>query len=65
MRQALSPKLKLQVTLRYLSTGDSFSTLASIYRVPKNTISNFLLEVCTAIYDVLNEFIKVSIIFHS
>lgn len=57
MRQALSPKLKLQVTLRYLSTGDSFLTLASIYRVPKHTISNFLLEVCTAIYDVLNEFI--------
>ncbi|XP_023312161.1 uncharacterized protein LOC111692397 [Anoplophora glabripennis] len=61
MRQAISPRLKLQVTLRYLATGDSFATLASVYRVPKNTISNFLGEVCTAIYDTLQDFIKVSI----
>lgn len=60
MRQALSPKLKLQITLRYLATGDSFSTLASVYRVPKNTISNFLKDVCTAIYQALQDFIKVS-----
>lgn len=60
MRQAISPKLKLQVTLRYLATGDSFSTLASVYRVPKNTISMFLGEVCRAIYDALQDFIKVS-----
>ncbi|KAI4470899.1 hypothetical protein MML48_1g02174 [Holotrichia oblita] len=33
MRLAIPPKLKLQVTLRYLTTGDSFSTLAYIYRV--------------------------------
>lgn len=61
MRQAIPPKLKLQVTLRYLATGDSFATLASVYRVPKNTISNFLGEVCKAIYDGLQDFIKVSI----
>lgn len=62
MRQAISPRLKLQVILRYLATGDSFSTLASIYRVPKNTISNFLKEVCAAIYEALEQFIKVSTI---
>ncbi|KAI4455642.1 hypothetical protein MML48_9g00001197 [Holotrichia oblita] len=61
MRKAIPPKFKLQVTLRYLATGDSFSTLASTYRVPKNTISNFVGEVCTAIYDALQDFIKVSI----
>lgn len=61
MRQAISPELKLQVTLRYLATGDSYSTLACVYRVPKNTISNFLGEVCTAIYEALEDFIKVSI----
>lgn len=64
MRQAISPRLKLQVTLRYLATGDSFSTLASVYRVPKNTISMFLKEVCTAIYESLQEFIQVSTIFY-
>lgn len=31
MRQAISPKLKLKVTLIYLAAGDSFSTLVSIY----------------------------------
>ncbi|KAI4455677.1 hypothetical protein MML48_9g00012276 [Holotrichia oblita] len=61
MRQAIPPKFKLQVTLRYLATGDSFLTLASTYRVPKNNISNFVGEVCTAIYDALQDFIKVSI----
>ena len=64
MRQAISQKLKLQVTLRYFDTGDSFSTLASVYRVPKNTISHFLMKVCTAIYDALQDFIKVSVIFY-
>ncbi|KAK9745049.1 hypothetical protein QE152_g7252 [Popillia japonica] len=58
-RQAIPPKLKLQVTLRYLATGDSFSTPASIFRVPKNTISNFVGEVCTAICNALQDFIKV------
>lgn len=61
MRQAISPKMKLQITLRYLATGDSFSTLAALYRVPKNTISNFLKEVCIAIYEALEQFINVSI----
>nr|CAI5861316.1 unnamed protein product [Callosobruchus analis] len=61
MRQAISPKLKLQVTLRYLATGDSFSALASVYKVPKNTISTFLGEGCKAIYDVLMDFIKVNV----
>nr|CAI5853840.1 unnamed protein product [Callosobruchus analis] len=59
MQQAISPKLKLQGTLRYLATGDSFQTLAFLYRVPKNTISSFLAEVFPAIYDALKDFIKV------
>uniref|UniRef100_A0A8D8TUQ0 Nuclease HARBI1 n=1 Tax=Cacopsylla melanoneura TaxID=428564 RepID=A0A8D8TUQ0_9HEMI len=59
MREAILPKLKLQITLRYLATGDSFQTLAFTYRVPKNTISNFLKEVLMAIHDGLEEFIKI------
>lgn len=60
MRRALPAALKLQIVLRYLATGDSFATLAFMYRVPKNTISNFIKEVCEQIYEVLQEFIKVS-----
>ncbi|KAI4465080.1 homeobox-like domain superfamily [Holotrichia oblita] len=37
MRLAIPPKLKLQVTLRYLATGDSFSTLAPCTKYLKIT----------------------------
>nr|XP_022910412.1 uncharacterized protein LOC111421479 [Onthophagus taurus] len=59
MRDALTPQLKLEVTLRYLATGDSFASLQYLYRVPKCTISNFISEVCQAIYDALKD-IKVT-----
>lgn len=39
MRQAISAKTKLEVTLRYLATGDSFKSLEFLFRVPKNTIN--------------------------
>lgn len=60
MRQAISPRLKLEVTLRYLATGDSFKSLEFLYRVPKCTISSFLPETCEAIYEALQEYVKVS-----
>jgi len=41
MRQAINAKTKLEVTLRYLATGDSFKSLELLFRVPKNTISIF------------------------
>lgn len=59
MRCALPVKLKLEVTLRYLATGDSFKTLQYIYRVGKSTICAFLPEVLHAIFEELQEYIKV------
>ncbi|XP_031350806.1 protein ALP1-like [Photinus pyralis] len=58
MRAAVEPRIKLQITLRYLATGDSFSTLEHMYRIPKSTISKFLPEVLKAIYEGLKDFIK-------
>lgn len=58
MRGALPAKLKLEVTLRYLATGDSFKTLQYMYRVGKSTICTFLPEVLQAIYEELQEYIK-------
>ncbi|KAJ8959580.1 hypothetical protein NQ314_006229, partial [Rhamnusium bicolor] len=43
MRSPISPQIKLEVTLRYLATGDSFASLQYLYRLPKCTISVFLL----------------------
>jgi len=59
-RQAIPCKTKLEITLRYLATGDSFRSLALLFRVPHNSISVFLPEVLSAIYEVLQPFIKVS-----
>lgn len=61
MREAIPAEIKLQITLRYLATGDSYSSLAYLYRVPKNTISNFMKNVLEEIYSALQEFIKVSL----
>lgn len=60
MRQAISCKTKLEITLRYLATGDSLKSLQYLFRVPINTISKMLPEVLIAIYDVLQKYIKVS-----
>lgn len=45
MREALSTKLKMQITLLYLATGDSYGSLEVLYRVPKCTIGILVPEV--------------------
>lgn len=65
MREAITPKTKLQITLRYMSTGDSFPSLQYLFRVPVTTISRFLPEVLHAIYLVLNEFIQVRLLVNT
>lgn len=50
-RKALDPQLKLAITLRYLATGDSYHSLMYGFRVPHNTISKVIREVCQAIVD--------------
>ncbi|KAL4104342.1 hypothetical protein QTP88_019643 [Uroleucon formosanum] len=58
MREALPARMKLEIVLRFLATGDSFASLSALYRVPKCTISCFLLDVLEAIYKALENFIK-------
>lgn len=60
MREPISAGERLAVTLRYLATGESFSSLQYIFRIPQSTISTIVPEVCDAIYAVLkDEFLKV------
>ena len=64
MRRAIPAESKLHVTLRFLATGDSFSSLQYLFRIPKNTISKFVPEVLDAIYNALFDYIEVRTIFH-
>lgn len=59
MRDALSAKLKLEITLSYLATGNSYRSLQHLFRVSKSAISRFIPEVCDAISSCLQEYIKV------
>jgi hypothetical protein len=44
MKAAILARLKLEVTLRFLASGESFSSLALLFRILPSTISSFLPE---------------------
>ena len=50
-REALEPGLKLAVTLRDLASGTMYRSMSYGWRVPHNTMSLFIPEVCQAIID--------------
>ena len=52
-REAISPGERLSVTLRYLVTGDAFSTIAANYRLSDTTVGRIVKETCSALWDVL------------
>ena len=50
-RAQISVGEKLALTIRYLATGESYTSLSCQFRVGTSTISKFLPEVCRAIQD--------------
>ena len=50
-RAALEPGLKLAITLQHLATGESYHSMSFSFRVPHNTISLLVREVCEAIVE--------------
>jgi hypothetical protein len=54
MRPAIPAKIRLLVTLRYLSGGVSYGVLEDIFRIPKTTLSRIIPSVCDALWNVLN-----------
>lgn len=59
LRKAVSIEKRLAVTLRFLATGDSFTSLQYTFLISKQLISYIIPEVCRALVEVLNEYIKV------
>ena len=50
-RMPIEPGLKLALTLRHLATGATYQDMEYAWRVPNNTISKIVVEVCKAIVE--------------
>ena len=59
LRDAIPARLRPEIMLHFLATGNSYRTLQHMYLVSKPSLSNFVPQVCVAIFVVLKEFIKV------
>lgn len=62
-REPISVQDRLAITLRFLSTGDSYHSLMYLFKVSVAAISLLIPEVCDALIFALKDSIKVSIYF--
>ena len=54
MRTSIAPNERLALAIRYLATGETFQSLSFQFRIGKpSTVSQIVMEVCDAIYQVL------------
>ena len=52
----IGPVISRQTScIKLFKTGDSYASLALTFRIPQCTISHFIPEVCSAIFDKLKE----------
>ncbi|XP_014679878.1 PREDICTED: uncharacterized protein LOC106819809, partial [Priapulus caudatus] len=54
-RKAMEPGLRIAITMRHLATGDKYASMKFGFRVPHNTMSVLVREVCQAIVDEYKE----------
>ncbi|KAM0737133.1 Protein ANTAGONIST OF LIKE HETEROCHROMATIN PROTEIN 1 [Formica fusca] len=53
VRKPISPEIRLQITLRFLASGDSMKSLSYAFRVAHNIVSKIISETCEAIRNCL------------
>lgn len=57
VRDPIPAETRLHITLRYLTSGDSMSSISYAYRVAHNTVSKIISETCDAIWNALKEIV--------
>ena len=60
MGEAISSSQRLSITLRYLATGNTFEDLKLTCAVSLQSICIIVMEICTALINSLQNYIKVS-----
>lgn len=63
LRKSISPKERLLIAIRFISTGESFNDLSYIARASPHIISPIVMEVCAALIEILRDQIQVSFLF--
>lgn len=58
-RKVISVNERLAVTLRFLATGDSYHSLMYMLKISKQVISAIVPDVCDALINTLQDYIKV------
>lgn len=59
MRKCIPAHERLAFTLRFLATGDSYHSLQYTFKISKQVMSRTVPEVCEAIVEALQDYIKV------
>ena len=59
-RETIPASIRLAVSIRFLASGESFTSPMYTFRISKQSISRFVPDVCEAIITLLKRFVKVS-----
>ncbi|XP_074041858.1 uncharacterized protein isoform X2 [Leptinotarsa decemlineata] len=56
--ETIPPQERLALTLRFLATGDSYSSLMYLFKISKQAISKIVPEVCSALVNAIKDQVK-------